>query len=215
MACWSCRCRVPDIRARGALRNSTGMTVGLFLGDLLKQLLLLLVFGVPLALAALWLMERAGAQWWLYLWLLWSGFTLFMIWAYPALIAPLFNKFHPAQRQDPAQAHPDPVASHRVQGPRVFVMDGSRRSRTAMPISPVSTQQAHRVLRHPAHQPARPRDRGGARARARSLPSPPYRQAHRCHVCNEPGGARAARLAGAAAVVYAGLGVSTLPITPP
>ncbi len=104
------------------------MTVGLFLGDLLKQLLLLLVFGIPLALAALWLMERAGTQWWLYLWLLWSGFTLFMIWAYPALIAPLFNKFTPLADRTLLKRIKTLLRRTGFQDRGVFVMDGSRRS---------------------------------------------------------------------------------------
>ena len=68
-------------------------TLGTFIGDMLKQTLLMLILGVPLAWAALWLMQESGGLWWLYLWLLWAGFSLLMLWAYPAVIAPLFNKF--------------------------------------------------------------------------------------------------------------------------
>ena len=56
-------------------------TPALFVADLLKQALLLFVIGAPLALAALWLMQSAGSLWRFYLWLLWSAFTLLMIWA--------------------------------------------------------------------------------------------------------------------------------------
>src|SRR4030065_372832 len=74
-------------------------TPALFVADLLKQTLLLFALGAPLALAALWLMQSAGTLWWFYLWLLWSGFTLLMIWAYPTVIAPLFNKFTPLKNR--------------------------------------------------------------------------------------------------------------------
>jgi len=70
-------------------------TPGLFLTDLVKKSALLLAFGVPLILAALWLMQQMGAWWWLYVWFLWIGFSLLMVWAYPTLIAPLFNRFKP------------------------------------------------------------------------------------------------------------------------
>src|SRR3989344_3275465 len=70
-------------------------TLGLFFADLIKKTLLMLVLGTPLVLAVLWLMQSAGALWWVYVWLLWTTFTLLMVWAYPALIAPLFNKFTP------------------------------------------------------------------------------------------------------------------------
>ncbi len=102
--------------------------LALFFTDLLKQTLLLLAFGAPLALAVLWLMQSTGTLWWLYVWLLWSGFTLLMIWAYPAVIAPLFNKFAPLK---------SPAVRKRIQallrrtGFRsrgIYVMDGSRRS---------------------------------------------------------------------------------------
>src|SRR3989344_4524150 len=73
-------------------------TPGLFLGDLVKKTLLLGVIGTPLAMAALWLMQGTGALWWVYVWLLWSGFTLFLVWAYPAWIAPIFNKFTPLKK---------------------------------------------------------------------------------------------------------------------
>ncbi len=99
-----------------------------FIGDLVKQAILTLVFGAPLGWAALWLMQAAGAFWWLYLWLLWVAFSLLMLWAYPALIAPLFNRFTPLD---------DPTLKARIQAllqkcgfssRGIFVMDGSRRS---------------------------------------------------------------------------------------
>src|SRR3989338_7052985 len=70
---------------------------GLFFADQAKHLLLLLLLGVPLAFAVLWIMQQTGEYWWLYAWLLWTGFSLFLVWAYPTLIAPLFNKFRPLQ----------------------------------------------------------------------------------------------------------------------
>jgi STE24 endopeptidase len=69
------------------------MTVGLFIGDTVKHLLIAFIIGLPIAWAALALMTHAGPYWWLWVWLLWMGFTLFMVWAYPTLIAPLFNRF--------------------------------------------------------------------------------------------------------------------------
>ena len=73
--------------------NRTSLT--LFFVDRLKGLVLGLLIGGPLLLAALELMRHAGALWWLYVWALWLGVSLGMTWAYPALIAPLFNRFSP------------------------------------------------------------------------------------------------------------------------
>ena len=103
-------------------------TPALFVADLLKQALLLLAIGAPLALAALWLMQSAGTLWWFYLWLLWSGFTLLMIWAYPAVIAPLFNKFTPLKNRSVQTRIQALLRRTGFRSRGIFVMDGSRRS---------------------------------------------------------------------------------------
>ncbi|MGD2111768.1 MAG: M48 family metallopeptidase, partial [Gammaproteobacteria bacterium] len=74
-------------------------TPRVFVTDLIKQGILLLVIGAPLLGVALWIMNAAGGLWWLYVWLVWMGFTLVMFWAYPAVIAPLFNKFTPLENE--------------------------------------------------------------------------------------------------------------------
>ena len=70
-------------------------TLKTFMLDLVKGGVLAIVIGVPLLWVVLWLMEQAGEQWWLYTWVVWTGFSLFLAWAYPTFIAPLFNKFQP------------------------------------------------------------------------------------------------------------------------
>lgn len=104
------------------------MTVTLFFIDLLKQTALLLIIGTPLALAVLWLMQSAGTLWWLYVWLLWSGFSLLMIWAYPAVIAPLFNKFVPLKNASVRKRIQALLKRTGFRSRGIFVMDGSLRS---------------------------------------------------------------------------------------
>ena len=96
--------------------------------DLLKTAVLVAVLGIPLLAAILWLMNQAGEYWWVYAWLLWMGFSLTMIWAYPAFIAPLFNKF--SQLEDAALQERIENLLNRCgfQSQGVFVVDGSRRS---------------------------------------------------------------------------------------
>jgi len=103
-------------------------TPGLFVADLFRGLLLYVLIGTPLIAIILWLMSRAGSLWWLYAWLVWVAFTLFMTWAYPTLIAPLFNKFSPLDK-DALRARIESLLTRcgfRSSG--IFVMDGSRRS---------------------------------------------------------------------------------------
>jgi len=103
-------------------------TVGLFIADLFKGLLLGLVLGGPLVFVILFLMQRAGTLWWLYAWFVWVGFTVLITWAYPSFIAPLFNKFTPLN--DAALKERTEALLQRCgfSSRGVFVMDGSRRS---------------------------------------------------------------------------------------
>ncbi len=100
----------------------------LFLADHVKQLLLLVLLGAPLAYAVLWIMQRAGAWWWLYAWLLWSGFSLFLVWAYPTLIAPLFNKFRPLKAGRFRTRIQELLQRTGFRSRGVFVIDSSRRT---------------------------------------------------------------------------------------
>ncbi len=104
------------------------MTPALFVSDLLKQFLLTLLLGVPLVALVLWLMQTAGPQWWLYVWAVWMGFSLLMMWAWPAFIAPLFNKFVPLDDAALRQRIERLLERCGFTSNGVFVMDGSRRS---------------------------------------------------------------------------------------
>jgi len=103
-------------------------TPATFIGDMAKQTLLMLILGVPLAWAALWLMQESGQLWWLYLWLLWAGFSLLMLWAYPAVIAPLFNKFTLLDDENLQQRIQSLLDRCGFKSRGIYVMDGSRRS---------------------------------------------------------------------------------------
>ncbi len=104
------------------------MTIKLWLADMAKGLLLGAAIGLPLIWVVLTLMEKTGALWWLYAWLVWSGFQLLMMVLFPTVIAPLFNKFTPLA---------DDSLKSRIEGlmqrvgfasKGLFVMDGSKRS---------------------------------------------------------------------------------------
>ena len=103
-------------------------TVKTYLLDMLKTLLLSIALGAPLLYAALALMGKAGQLWWLYVWALWFGFSLFMTWAYPKFIAPLFNKFSPLTDETLKARIETLLTRCGFQSRGVFVMDGSARS---------------------------------------------------------------------------------------
>jgi Zn-dependent protease with chaperone function len=103
-------------------------TMRIFLADLFKNLLLGLLIGTPLILLVLWIMENAGALWWLYVWLTWLGFSVTMMWAYPVFIAPLFNKFRPLENQELKRRIEELLGRNGFTSKGIFVMDGSTRS---------------------------------------------------------------------------------------
>lgn len=117
--------RVFSIEARFGFNR---MTWKLYVIDLLKGLLLGMVLGLPLLAAILAIMHYGGELWWLYAWLVWAGFSLTLAWAYPALIAPLFNKFQPISDAALAQRIEALIERCGFTSRGVFVMDGSRRS---------------------------------------------------------------------------------------
>lgn len=103
-------------------------TIGTFISDLVKQFTLMLVIGGPFLWVIFTLVEKSGENWWLYVWLTWFGFSLFMMWAYPAFIAPLFNKFTPLDENETKSRIVTLLKKCGFESKGVFVMDGSKRS---------------------------------------------------------------------------------------
>jgi len=104
------------------------MTAGLFMADLARHTLIATVLGLPLVMLVLWLMARAGAGWWLAVWLVWAGFNLLMLLIYPTFIAPLFNRFRPLSDAELAARIEALLARCGFTAKGLFVMDGSKRS---------------------------------------------------------------------------------------
>jgi len=99
-----------------------------FVIDLIKGLVLSLLLGVPFLALVLWLMGNAGQQWWLYVWMVWMGFSLLMMWAYPAFIAPLFNKFKALEDGALKTRIESLLQRNDFSSQGIFIMDGSKRS---------------------------------------------------------------------------------------
>jgi len=104
------------------------MTWKLYVGDLLKNLLVGALIGLPIAALILWLMGAAGNLWWLWAWGAWMGFNLLILVLYPTVIAPLFNKFEPLADESLKARVQALMARCGFTAKGLFVMDGSRRS---------------------------------------------------------------------------------------
>jgi STE24 endopeptidase len=104
------------------------LTVPLWLADLAKGAALTVLIGGPLLFAVLWLMDVMGSRWWLYVWLVWLGTNLLVLFLYPTVIAPLFNKFTPLADAALKQRIDALLTRCGFAPAGLFVMDGSKRS---------------------------------------------------------------------------------------
>jgi STE24 endopeptidase len=104
------------------------LTVPLWLVDLAKGAALTVLIGGPLLFAVLWLMDVMGSHWWLYVWLVWLGTNLLVLFLYPTVIAPLFNKFTPLEDASLKQRIEALLTRCGFASSGLFVMDGSKRS---------------------------------------------------------------------------------------
>jgi len=103
-------------------------TIGLYITDKIKALILGLVIGVPFLLVILWLMNAMGRFWWIWAFVFISGFQLLMIVLFPTLIAPWFNKYEPIKEgelRDRILALAEQIG-FKTSG--IYSMDGSKRS---------------------------------------------------------------------------------------
>jgi len=103
-------------------------TLATWLADLAKGLAVAAALGLPLVFVVLWLMDRAGAFWWLFVWIAWMAFQLLVLVLYPTVIAPLFNRFSPLPAGAARERIERLLARCGFKASGLFVMDGSKRS---------------------------------------------------------------------------------------
>jgi STE24 endopeptidase len=104
------------------------MTPALFLADTVKSIGLSVAIGLPLLALILTLMQATGPYWWVYVWLVWCGFTLLLTVLFPIVIAPLFNRFTPLADSELLQRIQALLGRTGFHTSGVYTMDGSRRS---------------------------------------------------------------------------------------
>lgn len=106
--------------------NTTSMKM--WIVDRLKGLLLAVLFGYPLLVLVLKLIEWTGANWWLWATAVVVAFQLLVLLIAPVIIMPLFNKFTPLR--EGALRERLFALARRTSFPTrsIEVMDGSKRS---------------------------------------------------------------------------------------
>ncbi|VFQ82062.1 unnamed protein product [Cuscuta campestris] len=103
-------------------------TIGLFIKDMIKSIILSVVIGPPIVAAIILIVQKGGPYLVIYLWGFMLVLSLVMMTIYPILIAPLFNKFTPLPDGELREKIEKLASSLKFPLKKLFVVDGSTRS---------------------------------------------------------------------------------------
>lgn len=106
-------------------------TVGTWILDRVKGMVLAAVLGLPLLALILKLVDWMGAMWWIWAWATLFGFQILILFLAPVWIMPLFNKFTPLPEGSLRDRLLRLGEKTGFNARTIQVMDGSRRSRHA------------------------------------------------------------------------------------
>ena len=106
-------------------------TLKTFFLDKVKGWMLSLIIGGGLFALIIWFYMLTGKMFWVYTWLLISGFMVFMTMFYSTLIVPIFNKQTPLENGELKTAIRNFAKKVDFKLDNIFVIDGSKRSTKA------------------------------------------------------------------------------------
>ena len=104
-------------------------TLKIWIADLVKSMLVLIILGTFLLSAVLLMVTYAGQNWWIWAWIIFSLFQLTMTILYPTVIAPLFNRFTSLEDSELKDRikHLAETEGLAIEG--IYQMDASKRTR--------------------------------------------------------------------------------------
>ncbi|KOB79207.1 Prenyl-dependent CAAX metalloprotease [Operophtera brumata] len=103
-------------------------TVGFFIKDQIKSLLLNLVITLPIVSVALYIIMLGGNMFVVWLWLFTTVATLILLTIYPSVIAPLFDKFTPLPEGSLRKGIEQLASKLNFPLSQVYIVEGSKRS---------------------------------------------------------------------------------------
>ena len=103
----------------------------LFVADKLKGYLLSIIIGGGLLALFIWYYYKVGSSFWIYIWLIFTAFSIFMSMFYSNLIVPLFNKQKPLEDGVLRDDITEFASKAGFQLKNIYVIDGSKRSTKA------------------------------------------------------------------------------------
>jgi len=102
-----------------------------FVLDKVKSWILGGIIGGLILAAVIWFYLKTGSKFWIWAWILTSGFSIFMFMFYSNLIVPLFNKQTPLEEGELRSKIEKFASSVGFKLQNIFVIDGSKRSTKA------------------------------------------------------------------------------------
>lgn len=105
------------------------MTFRLWLTDSLKSLGVSVILLGALGSAFLALLSSARETWWFWSWLLFASFQLLMLWLYPVVIAPLFNRYEPIRDSELKESVLELANRAGLEVSGIYQVDEGKRSR--------------------------------------------------------------------------------------
>lgn len=103
-------------------------TVGFFIKDQLKSLVLSLVITLPIISIAIYIIMLGGNMFVVWLWLFTTVATLLLLTLYPSVIAPLFDKFTPLPEGTLRQGIENLASKLSFPLSQIYIVEGSKRS---------------------------------------------------------------------------------------
>jgi STE24 endopeptidase len=105
------------------------MSFKVWVSDLFKSIVIGAIMGGLLLGLLLILVIYGGKAWWIWAWMLVGGFELLLLWLYPVVILPLFNKFDPIENIGLENRIRTLMEKVGLRAKGIFKMDASKRSK--------------------------------------------------------------------------------------
>lgn len=105
------------------------MTWKLWLTDLVKSVLISAILAGILLSAFMAFILHWPQSWWFWAWVFFTSFEILLLWLYPVVIAPLFNKYEPIKDEELKEKIISLLAKVGLKAGGIFQVDESKRSR--------------------------------------------------------------------------------------
>jgi len=105
------------------------MSFKVWVSDLFKSIIIGAIMGGLLLSLLLILVVYSGKAWWIWAWILVGGFELLLLWLYPVVILPLFNRFDPVENRGLEDRIRGLIGKVGMRAKGIFKMDASKRSK--------------------------------------------------------------------------------------